>query len=64
MARQRTTTKAQDFAATLRGNVGDWYADRIDHATFRARQRETWDAIVAAGPIVHDAVLAILRDAR
>lgn len=64
MARQRTTTKAQDFAATLRGNVGDWYADRIDHATFRARQRETWDAIVAAVPIVHDAVLAILRDAR
>ncbi len=60
----RATTKAQDFAAALRGNVDDWYADRIDHATFRARQRETWDAIVAAGALVHDAVLAILRDAR
>ena len=59
-----TTTKAQDFAAALRRNVNDWYEDRIYHATFGARQRETWAAIQAAGPIVEDAVLAILRDQR
>lgn len=54
--------KAARLLARINGNVDDLYADRIDFATFDARQRVAWDAIEAAGPEVRDSVLRAIRN--
>ncbi len=46
----------------LSRNVDAWYADRIDYEAFGERQRATWDAIHAAGPVVVKMVLRRLRE--
>ena len=56
------TKKATRFLAVLNANVDAWYAGRIDYDAFGARQRETWDAIHAAGARVAEQVLRALRD--
>jgi hypothetical protein len=56
------TIKATRFLAALGDNVDAWYAGRIDHDAFGARQRATWDAIHAAGQAVEEQVLRALRD--
>jgi len=50
------------MAAKLKANVDDWYADRIDHATFSDRQTAIWAEIDRLGWTVHAGVLAVLRD--
>lgn len=49
------------YAAKIGANVTAFMADRIDHVAFSAVQEETWNAVTASGPDVHDAVCAILR---
>jgi hypothetical protein len=56
------TKRAMRFLATLNANVDAWYAGEIDYHAFGARQRATWDAIHAAGPVVAEQVLRALRD--
>jgi hypothetical protein len=56
------TKTAKRFLAALSRNVDAWYADQIDYATFGERQRETWDAIHAAGPGIEELVLRCLRE--
>lgn len=59
----KTTAKAATrFLADLGANVDAWYAGQISYEAFGARQRETWDAIHAAGPLVEEQVLRALRD--
>lgn len=53
--------KATQFVANLRANVDAWYDGRIDYDAFTARQRTTWEAIRAAGPVVEERVLRALR---
>lgn len=57
-----TTSKRAQFLATLRENVDAWHEGEIDHATFTAVQRDTWDAIHLAGPSIESEVLRALRD--
>jgi len=52
---------AQAFMEEIRGNVDDWYADRIDHETFSTRQRAIWERIEATPSEVRDAVLESIR---
>ena len=54
--------QAKEFLADLNRNVDAWYAGRIDHETFSAQQRTTWDAIRGAGDAVEELVLRALRD--
>lgn len=54
--------QAKEFLAALKRNVDAWYAGRIDHESFTARQRATWDAIHGAGQAVEELVLRALRD--
>ena len=54
--------QAKEFLAALNRNVDAWYAGRIDHESFTARQRTTWDAIHGAGQAVEEMVLGALRD--
>lgn len=56
-----TTSTPAEYYAQLTANVEAWYADRIDHAAFRAAQRALWAAIEASD--CKDAVLALLRAA-
>lgn len=49
---------ARRHRAAIRGNVDDWYADKIDYATFQIRSRALWEAV---GDDVHLAVLALIR---
>lgn len=55
-------TEATRFLAELGANVDAWYAGQINYEAFGARQRVTWDAIHAAGPVVTEQVLRALRD--
>lgn len=55
-------TKAMKLLAELKANVDAWYDGRIDYDEFGARQRASWDAIRAAGPVVEERVLRALRD--
>lgn len=55
-------TKAMKLLADLKGNVDAWYDGRIDYDELGARQRASWDAIGAAGPVVEEQVLRALRD--
>ena len=54
--------QAKNFLAALNRNVDSWYAGRIDHETFGAQQRTTWDAIHGAGHAVEEMVQRALRD--
>ena len=49
------------FLKRLRDDTDALYAGRIDDDEHRRRNRTTWDAIVAVGPAVENAVLADLR---
>lgn len=60
--RRMTSKTATKFYAKLTANTDAWYADAIDHPTFRANQRVLWDSIDAAG--CRDDVLALLRGGR
>jgi hypothetical protein len=53
---------ATRFLVELNASVGAWYAGQIDYETFGIRQRATWDAIHAAGPVVAEQVLRAMRD--
>lgn len=56
------TKRAMHFLAALNANVDAWYAGEIDYDAFGVRQRETWDAIHAAGRAVAEQVLRALRE--
>ena len=58
----KTTTKAAKLVTALHENVDAWYADRIDHETFSAKQRVLWDAIRSAGRATEECVLSALRE--
>jgi len=45
----------------INANVDDWYAEKTDSKTFDQRQRDTWDQIYAAGPMVVQQVLRAIR---
>ena len=53
------TNQPAEYHAQLTANVDAWYADAIDHDTFRANQRAMWATIEASD--CKDAVLALLR---
>jgi len=55
-------TNAMKLLADLKANVDAWYDGRIDYDEFGERQRSSWDAIRAAGPVVEERVLRALRD--
>jgi hypothetical protein len=57
----RTTQKARRFLAELNGNVDAWYAGQISSETFTLLQKETWDAVCAAGAAVRAEVLGLVR---
>jgi hypothetical protein len=61
MTQQGANMTAADYARALLANVDAWYADEIDHETFRARNRVIWDQAQAAGLV--RAVAAIVKDA-
>jgi hypothetical protein len=61
------TTTAAQFAAELRANVDEWYAQENTPETydaFGAKNRATWERIEAAGVEVNDEVARILRERR
>lgn len=55
-------TKTMKLLADLKANVDAWYDGRIDYDAFTTRQRASWDAIRAAGPVIEEQVLRDLRD--
>ena len=57
-----TTTTAKQFHAALIANTDDFYADRVDHATFTAINCVIWTAVDRAGADVHAEVLRMLRE--
>lgn len=53
---------AKTFIAAIEQNVDAYFADRIDSATFGARQGVIWAEIEAAGPRIKKAVVRHLRE--
>lgn len=59
---EQAKRKARRLLAELSGNVDAWYAGQISYEAFTERQRETWDAIRAAGRAVEELLLSMLRE--
>jgi hypothetical protein len=55
-----TIDRARAHHAAIRANIDDWYAGRIDHATFTERARALHAAAEADGPAVEEALCAQL----
>jgi hypothetical protein len=54
-------SRARELRGAIRTNVEALDRGEVDHDTFSAKQRELWDAVRAAGALVEDRVLAMIR---